>query len=119
VTERATGFVLLAATIVLNATGQLLLKRASLGRAPGAGVIEMFLSPWFVGGAAAHAATMIVWLLALRRLPLTVAHPLTGAVFVIVPVASHLFWSESLGLQRLIGILVIVLGIAVVASASS
>ncbi len=115
-TGRLGGFVLLAVAIVLNATGQVLLKRATLGREAGAPAIELFFSPWFVLGAAAHAATMIVWMLALRRLPLTVAHPWTGAVFVAVPIASHLLWSEPLGPQRMIGIGIIAFGIAVVAS---
>lgn len=113
------GFALVAAVIVLNATGQLLLKRAAIERAGGGFVRDVFLSPWFILGAAAHAATMIVWLLALRRVPLTVAHPLTGSVFILVPVASHLLWSEPLGTQRMIGIAVIALGIAVVASVAS
>ena len=119
VTERATGFLLLAATIVLNAMGQLLLKRAAIGRGFGEGALQMFLSPYFIAGAAAHGATMIAWLYTLRRVPLTVAHPLTGAVFMIVPLASHLLWSEPLGSQRVIGIAVIVIGIAIVASAAS
>jgi small multidrug resistance pump len=119
VTERAVGFVLLATAIALNATGQLLLKRATLERATGAVFRDVFLSPWFIAGAAAHGATMIVWLLALRKVPLTVAHPLTGAVFIIVPFASHLLWSEPLGPQRMIGIAVIALGIAVVAGGGS
>lgn len=113
------GYVLLALTIALNASGQLLLKRATMARTSGGFALDVLLSPWFIAGAAAQVATMIAWLLVLRRLPLTVAHPVTGAVFVAVPIASHLFWGEPLGPQRVIGILVIALGIAVVASAAS
>jgi drug/metabolite transporter (DMT)-like permease len=113
----AVGYLLLLVTILLNATGQLLLKRATVGRAEGL-AWGVFLNPWFVGGVAAQVGTMVAWLLTLRRLPLTTAHPLTGSVFVLVPVAAHLLWAEPLGVQRVLGIGVIALGIAVVASAA-
>jgi undecaprenyl phosphate-alpha-L-ara4N flippase subunit ArnE len=111
-------FVLLAVTIALNVAGQLLIKRATMGRETGAFVRDVLFTPWFLLGAAAHGATMIAWLLTLRRLPLTVAHPFTGSVFLVVPFASHLLWSEPLGVQRAIGIAVIAAGIAIVGAAT-
>lgn len=108
-------FLLLAVAIAFNAAGQLMLKRATLGHAPGAVARDVFLSPWFVGGGAALGVSMVLWVLVLRRVPLTIAHPLTGAVFVIVPLASHLLWREPLTTTRLVGITIIVLGIALVA----
>ncbi|MEJ7730224.1 MAG: hypothetical protein WKG00_13525 [Polyangiaceae bacterium] len=113
------GYALLVATIALNATGQLLLKRATMGSAVAGLGRGVLLSPWFVFGALAHAATMIVWLLTLRELPLTVAHPITGSVFILVPLVAHFLWSEPLGAQRVIGIAIIALGIAVVANVAS
>jgi drug/metabolite transporter (DMT)-like permease len=114
---RAVGYLLLVLTIALNAAGQLLIKRATMGRTEGV-VRDVLLNPWLIAGGATQVATMIAWLLTLRRLPLTTAHPITGAIFVLVPVAAHLLWAEPLGPQRLAGIGVIVLGIAIVASAT-
>jgi undecaprenyl phosphate-alpha-L-ara4N flippase subunit ArnE len=108
-------FVLLAVAIAFNAAGQLMLKRATMGHAPGAGPREVFLSPWFLGGGAALGLSMVLWVLVLRRVPLTIAHPLTGSVFLIVPLASHLLWREPLSTTRLVGIGIIVVGIALVA----
>lgn len=108
-------FVLLAVAIAFNAVGQLSLKRATMGHAPGASPREVFLSPWFIGGGASLGLSMILWVMVLRRVPLTIAHPLTGAVFLIVPVASHFLWGEPLTSTRMIGIAIIVFGIALVA----
>ena len=108
-------FLLLAVAIAFNAMGQLMLKRATIGHPIGAVARDVFLSPWFFGGGASLSAAMVLWVMVLRRVPLTVAHPLTGAVFLIVPVASHFLWRESLTTMRLVGIVIIVLGIALVA----
>ena len=108
-------FVLLAVAIVFNAAGQLLLKRATMGQEAGAIAGGVFFSGWFLAGVATLGASMLMWVQVLRKVPLTIAHPLSGAAFLIVPLASHLFWREPLSTMRLVGIFVIVLGIALVA----
>jgi undecaprenyl phosphate-alpha-L-ara4N flippase subunit ArnE len=108
-------FVLLAVAIAFNAAGQLLLKRATIGHEAGAMAREVFLSGWFLAGGASLGVSMLLWVQVLRKVPLTVAHPLSGAVFAIVPVASHLLWREPLSSMRIVGIVVIVVGIALVA----
>ena len=108
-------FVLLAVAIAFNAAGQLLLKRATIGHEAGAMAREVLFSGWFLVGGASLGLSMLLWLQVLRKVPLTIAHPLSGAAFVIVPIASHLFWREPLSTTRIVGILVIVMGIALVA----
>jgi undecaprenyl phosphate-alpha-L-ara4N flippase subunit ArnE len=107
-------FLLLAVAIAFNAIGQLLLKRATIGLESGAAA-RVFLSGWFLGGGAALGLSMLLWVQVLRRVPLTIAHPLTGAAYLIVPIASHFLWREPLTAMRMVGILIIVLGMALVA----
>jgi undecaprenyl phosphate-alpha-L-ara4N flippase subunit ArnE len=108
-------FILLAVAIVFNAVGQLMLKRATIGHEAGAVARDVFLSGWFIGGGMALGVSMLMWVQVLRRVPLTIAHPLTGAVYLIVPIASHFLWREPLNAMRMAGIAIIVLGIALVA----
>ncbi|MFT3765860.1 MAG: EamA family transporter [Minicystis sp.] len=108
-------FVLLAVAIAFNAVGQLMLKRATMGHGPDAVARDVFLSPWFLGGGASLGLSMVLWVMVLRRVPLTIAHPLTGSVFLIVPVASHFLWREPLTNMRVLGIAIIVIGIGLVA----
>jgi undecaprenyl phosphate-alpha-L-ara4N flippase subunit ArnE len=106
--------------IFLNVAGQLLMKSAAIagGIAEG-GAQRAIFSGWFIAGGASLGLSMLAWVQVLRKLPLTVAHPLTGAIFVMVPVASHFIWNEPLNSKRLIGILVIGVGIVIVARAGS
>lgn len=109
-------YVQLVLAIILNVAGQLLFKRAAMSSAaPDAPAHKAILSPWFIGGAGSLGASMLLWVLVLRKLPLTLAHPITGAVFILVPLASHLLWKEPLPRTRLLGILVIIAGIYFVA----
>ena len=109
-----THYVYLAVAIVFNATGQLLLKQAALRSAAGEAT-RAFISLWFVGGVGSLGISMILWVLALRKIPLTIAHPISGIVFAIVPIIAHLLWREKLPAMRVVGILSILLGIVLVA----
>ena len=109
-------YVLLAVAIALNVVGQLLLKRAAMaGSGAGEGFQKAFLSPYLFAGVASLGSSMLLWVQVLRKVPLTIAHPLTGLVFVVVPVASHFLWGEPLPASRLVGILVILIGVILVA----
>ncbi|MCC6558266.1 MAG: EamA family transporter [Polyangiaceae bacterium] len=109
-------YVLLAVAIALNVAGQLLLKRAAMAGA-GAGVspLKAFMSPYLCAGVASLGASMLLWVQVLRKVPLTLAHPITGLVFVVVPVASHFLWGEELPATRIVGILIIIFGVILVA----
>jgi multidrug transporter EmrE-like cation transporter len=109
-------YVLLAVAITFNIAGQLLLKRAAMaGSGPGEGFHKALLSPYLFAGVASLGTSMLLWVQVLRKVPLTIAHPVTGLVFVAVPVASHLLWGEPLPATRVIGIAVIVCGVLLVA----
>jgi drug/metabolite transporter (DMT)-like permease len=75
----------------------------------------VFSSPWFIAGGVSLGVSMLAWVQVLRKLPLTIAHPITGAIFVMVPLASHVLWNEPLPMRRVLGIAIIGAGIVVVA----
>jgi undecaprenyl phosphate-alpha-L-ara4N flippase subunit ArnE len=109
-------FFLLAVSILFNVAGQLLLKRAAMaGSGAGAAITRSFISPWFVLGVGSLGTSMLLWVQVLRKMPISLAHPITGIVFVLVPLASHFLWAESLPPTRLLGIAVIVFGVFLVA----
>jgi undecaprenyl phosphate-alpha-L-ara4N flippase subunit ArnE len=105
---------LLAVSILFNVAGQLLLKRAAMA-GTGAAITRSFFSPWFVLGVGSLGTSMLLWVQVLRKMPISLAHPITGIVFVLVPLASHFLWGESLPPTRLLGIAVIVFGVFLVA----
>lgn len=112
-------YALLAVAISFNVIGQLLLKRAAMaGSGVGAGLQKALLSPYLFAGVASLGSSMLLWVQVLRKVPLTIAHPLTGLVFIAVPVVSHFLWGEPLPAIRVAGILVILLGVILVAQSA-
>lgn len=112
------GYLRLAISILFNVTGQLLLKRTAMvgSAAPArAAIYTPFLSVWFVLGVFCLGMGSVLWVTVLKKLPLTIAHPLTAIVFILVPIASHFLWAEPLPMMRLAGIAVIIGGVGLVA----
>lgn len=86
-------YVYLFGTIGFMAVGQVLFKFLAMR---GGGVSKMLLSPAFVGTSAIYAAAAIMWILALREFPLTVAYPAQSLAIVAVVLAGSVFFHETL-----------------------
>jgi small multidrug resistance pump len=102
-------YVALLAAIVLGVAGQLLFKA---GAERSADVARQFLDPLTITGFAVYAPSAALYVICLRRLPLSIAFPSVSLSYVAVAVAGYLIWHEPLGLPRLGGIALIVLGVA-------
>ena len=112
------GYLRLAMTILSNMAGQLLLKRAAMVVGSSGGpVYRPFLSVWFMLGVACLGLSSVLWVTVLKKLPLTIAHPITGIVFILVPILSHVLWGEPLPPARIAGIGIVIAGICLVARA--
>ena len=114
-------FILLA--VLLSAGGQLLLKAgtnavgtfafdpASLASAS----LRLFSEPRVVAGVVAYFLSMLAWLLALSRVPVSVAYPMLSLGYVITVLAAWWWFGEAVTPQRLGGVGLIVLGVFLVA----
>jgi small multidrug resistance pump len=102
-------YVALLAAIVLGVAGQLLFKA---GAERSADVVRQFLDPLTIAGFAVYALSAALYVICLRKLPLSIAFPSVSLSYVAVAVAGYLIWHEPLGLPRLGGIALIVLGVA-------
>lgn len=73
--------------------------------------------PLFVVGVILYGATAVAWFFALSLEDLSTSYPiLVGATFICVALGAILFFQESMSLSKAIGMIVIVVGIAFVAS---
>jgi uncharacterized membrane protein len=111
-------FVILAASITA-AIGQLLLKMgmAGVGHIDGIyleKVIQMFTNPTVVVGLIVFGISTMFWLTALSRKDLSYVYPFIGINMVLVFLLSAVILHEELGIYRIIGMAVIVLGAVVV-----
>ena len=114
----------IAASILAAVAGQIVLKHGmtqlgsqSLSLSPG-GVFEMVwrmgTSPWVLLGIGFYVTGMFFWLMVLSRVDLSFAYPMLSLSYVLVLGSSWLLLGESLSALRIVGVLAIMAGVAVV-----
>lgn len=119
------GYFFIALTVLLTVYGQLILKwQVGLagpvppGLAGKAGfLLQTLANPWVLSGLAAAFAASLCWMLALSKLPLSVAYPFTATSFLLIFAFSALILGEHVSFAKLAGTLLIVAGVAVIALA--
>lgn len=105
-------FSFLLAGVLLNASAQLLLKAGTNAMPLGLGLA---LEPHILGGLACYAISVVVWIVALSRVPVSIAYPMLSIGYVVNAVAAWQLLGESLSPLRLAGIGVIIAGVFMVA----
>jgi multidrug transporter EmrE-like cation transporter len=116
-------FSLVLAGVLLNATAQLLLKAGTNRVGEFAYSIanlvpigsKLALSPYIAGGLACYVVSVVVWILALSRVPVSVAYPMLSIGYVVNALAAWALFGESLGAQKMVGIAFIIAGVFLVA----
>ena len=116
-------FSLLMLGVLLNATAQLLLKA-------GTNRVGEFAFSWdnvvpigmklamnapILGGLACYVVSVVVWILALSRVPVSVAYPMLSVGYIVNALAAWMLFGESITAQKLVGIGFIVVGVFLVA----
>jgi small multidrug resistance pump len=104
----AFSYLSLAAAVLLGIAGQIVLKWGAVG-APS--VMAQLLSPLTLAGLAIYAVAAIAYVVALNKIPVSIAFPSVAASYAIVAVLAHFLWSEPLGWPQFGGIALIAGGI--------
>ncbi len=119
-------FSLILTGVLLNAAAQLLLKAGtnrigtfeySLANVIPIGKV-IALQPHILGGLACYGISVVVWIMALSRVPVSMAYPMLSIGYVVNAVAAWYLFGESLAAQKLIGIAFICVGVWLVAKSS-
>ena len=119
-------FSLLMLGVLLNAAAQLLLKAGtnrvgefafSLDNILPVGA-KLVANPPILAGLGCYVVSVVVWVLALSRVPVSVAYPMLSAGYIVNAFAAWMLFGESLTAQKLIGIGFIVVGVFLVARSS-
>ncbi len=116
-------FSLLVTGVLLNAGAQLLLKAGTNRIGEFAFSMDNVLpigariasSPPILAGLACYVVSVVVWILALSRVPVSVAYPLLSIGYIVNAVAAWWLFGETLGAQKMVGIGFIVIGVFLVA----
>ena len=101
----------LAAAILFGIAGQIALKSGALGSAT---VAAQFLNPLTIIGFAIYVLAALFYIVALKKIPVSVAFPSVGASYAIVAVLGHLLWNEPFGWPQIGGLVLIGGGILLI-----
>lgn len=121
----ATTLGFLLAGVLLNSFAQLGLKSAtgttgairSSGTALFASAQQLLHVPAFWLALVAYGLSLVAWIIGLSRVPVSQAYPVLSLGYVVTAVLAWAWLGESLPPSRLIGIVVIMLGVYLVARA--
>lgn len=113
---------LILSGVLLNAIAQLLLKAGTnavghfafhAGNIVPVG-LKLALQPYILGGVACYAISLVVWIMALSRVPVSIAYPMLSIGYVINAFIAYHWFGEPLSAQKLLGIGLIIIGVVLV-----
>jgi multidrug transporter EmrE-like cation transporter len=105
-------FALVLTGVLLNAAAQLLLKAGTNAMPLGP---RLAFEPHILGGLACYAISVVVWVIALSRVPVSIAYPMLSIGYVVNAFAAWQLFGETLTPMRLGGIGLIIAGVFLVA----
>ena len=116
-------FALVMTGVLLNAIAQLALK-ASVNDT---GIINLDMQSllssaaslatnlWLWMGLICYAISVVVWILALSRVDVSIAYPMLSVGYIVNAIAASQLFNEPMGVGKVIGIGVIMLGVYILA----
>ncbi len=107
--------IMLALSIILTTAGQLFIKKGALGMPEGMPVWRVAIkSRWTLAGLGCALISPVVYIIALRDLPLSVAWPAAASMYVFVTVGAHCWFKEPMNIGAWTGLALIVAGVVII-----
>jgi multidrug transporter EmrE-like cation transporter len=105
-------FAIILVGVLLNAAAQLLLKAGTNAMPLG---LRLAVEPHILGGLACYVISVVVWVVALSKVPVSIAYPMLSIGYVVNAIAAWYLLGEVLTPMRLTGIGIIIVGVFLVA----
>jgi drug/metabolite transporter (DMT)-like permease len=103
-------YITLAGAVLLGIVGQFLLK-------DGAGApdfLGQLFRPTTLVGLAGYGLAAVLYMIALRKLPVSIAYPSVSLSYAVVAALAHWLWREPLAWPQIGGILLVMAGVALI-----
>ncbi len=104
-------------SVMLAAVGQLLLKKGMMAYGAvsmakiWAELVRVFMVPYVVFGLISFVSSAILWLSIVSRNDVTYAYPMASLGYVVVLIVSAIWFNEPVTSVRVLGVLLICLGV--------
>lgn len=76
-------------------------------------LFHLLLNPWIISAFASAFLASMFWMAAMTKLQLSYGYPFMSLAFVLVLIASGLFFHEPITTPKIIGVMLVILGIAI------
>jgi multidrug transporter EmrE-like cation transporter len=103
-------YVALGIGILAGIAGQMLLKAA----ADAPDFVSQLMRPSTLAGLALYGSAAFLYMIALRKMPVSVAFPSVSLSYAIVAVLGHFLFGEPFGIKQIGGIVLIMGGVALI-----
>lgn len=77
-------------------------------------IIATFLNPYILSGLAMYGLATVFWLIALSKKDLSFVYPFIALTLIIVLILSNVILKEDIGIYRIIGTFIIILGLILI-----
>jgi multidrug transporter EmrE-like cation transporter len=104
--------ILVLVSVFVGAIGQLSLK---YGSTTNPALKSLFLNWYTSAGLLLYVVSAFLWILALRRIELSIAYPFVSIGYIVVIVGSYFIFNEQVNLMKIAGIIFILIGIVFIA----
>ena len=101
----------LVGAILFGIAGQIALKSGAEGSSS---IAAQFVNPLTLLGLAVYAAAAVCYVVALKKIAVSVAFPSVAASYAVVAVIAHLLWNEPFGWPQFAGLVLIGSGIVLI-----
>jgi drug/metabolite transporter (DMT)-like permease len=98
---------------LLGAAGQILMKLGANTLGPSTSPLDMLLTPTIFFGYALYGLMTVLFIFALQHGELSILYPIIALTYVWVAGLSVVFLNDSLRPVRMVGLLTIILGVAI------
>ena len=79
--------------------------------------MRLATEPMIAGALFCYALSVVIWILALSRVPVSIAYPLLSMGYVVNAVAAWYLFNEAFNPSKVVGIGVIILGVLILTKA--
>jgi drug/metabolite transporter (DMT)-like permease len=120
---RLTEHMYIVATILFTVYSQLIIRWqvAAAGSLPGdlsgkiGYILHLLLNPWILSGIIATFLSGVSWMLTMTKFEISYAYPFVSLNYILVLAAGFLLFNEVMNAPKLVGSVLVILGIIVVA----
>ncbi|MBU6506537.1 MAG: EamA family transporter [Alphaproteobacteria bacterium] len=95
--------------ILIAVCGQLLLKAGVQGTPD---IVAQITNGFTIVGVGFYGCAAFLYLIAIRKIPLSIAYPSVAVSYVVVALVAHFFWDETLTAGKVVAVLLILAGVA-------